>query len=84
MKKTELSLIESVFKNQNEQEKSAEVLAFEADISHKSILNILHKYDLTNAKPTYKPGLSQEVKDACLVFALRHEHWTLEDWKNVI
>ena len=76
---TELALIASVFKNWNGWEKSAEVLAFEADISHKSILNILHKYDLTNTKPTYKSEFSQEVKNACLVFILHHEHWTLKN-----
>jgi hypothetical protein len=31
-----------------------------------------------------KPGLTTAMKEARLQFALRFEHWTLEDWKNVI
>lgn len=35
-------------------------------------------------KPTYKPGLNREQSDDRLEFAHRHEHWGLEEWKNII
>jgi hypothetical protein len=35
-------------------------------------------------KITKKPGLKAAIKEARLAFALKYEHWTLEDWKNVI
>jgi hypothetical protein len=35
-------------------------------------------------KTTKKPGLKAAMKEARLAFALKYEHWTLEDWKNVI
>ena len=81
---TELALIQSASKDRAGREKSAEVLAYEAGISHRSAVKILHKYGFTNAKPTTKPGLSEEAKAERLAFAERHKDWTLEDWKNVI
>jgi transposase len=65
-------------------EKSSEVLADECGISYSSALRILHKYGLSNVKPTRKPGLNAHQRAARLAFCLGHEHWTLEDWKRVI
>jgi hypothetical protein len=39
---------------------------------------------MTNVKPTTKPGLTMAMQMIRLEWALAHQHWTLEDWKNVI
>lgn len=39
---------------------------------------------MTKRKPSCKPGLTQEMQEARLQFALAHKDWKLEDWKNVI
>ena len=39
---------------------------------------------MRKTKPTRKPGLTAQMKKDRLEFCLRHEDWTLEDWKNVI
>ena len=39
---------------------------------------------MRSCKVTKKPGLSESMMEARLQFCLRHEHWTLENWKNVI
>ncbi len=49
-----------------------------------TVWRALRKANLRRVKPTYKPGLSPAMKAARLKFALDHQHWTLEDWKNVI
>jgi transposase len=81
---TEQQLIESVRINRSGREKSSEVLAYECGISRSSALRILHTKGLTNVKPTRKPGLDRVQKAARLAFALKYEHWTLEDWKRII
>lgn len=35
-------------------------------------------------KPTWKPLLNEDQKEARLQFALRHRYWKLDDWKTVI
>jgi hypothetical protein len=42
------------------------------------------KHGLTCVKPTQKPGLNSAQKKARLQFCLKHEDWTIEDWKRVI
>lgn len=39
---------------------------------------------MRKTKPTRKPGLTKKMMADRLRFAKDHEHWTLEDWKNVI
>ncbi len=81
---TEQRLIDNVQKDRAGREKSSEVLAYECGISRSSALRILHKYKLTNVKPTRKPGLTRIMRAARLIFCLGHANWTLEDWKRVI
>ena len=81
---TEQRILNSVRKDRSGREKSSEVLAYEVGISRSSALRILHKYGLTNVKPTRKPGLNRVQKALRLAFCLKHQHWTLEDWKRVI
>jgi transposase len=80
----EAALLASVRRDRNGREKSSEVLAYEQSISQSSALRILHKYGLNNVKPTRKPGLNKAQRAARLAFCLAHQHWTLEDFKNVI
>ncbi|KAJ9220690.1 hypothetical protein DTO027B5_2217 [Paecilomyces variotii] len=81
---TKKAIIDSVQKDRAGREKSAEVLAYEAGISHASACRILREHGFSRCKPTWKPGLTDEAKRRRLEFAYNHEHWTLEDWKNVI
>jgi transposase len=55
---TEQRLLKSVKLDRSGREKSSEVLAYECGISRSSALRILHKYGLSNVKPTRKPGLN--------------------------
>jgi transposase len=81
---TEQRLLESVKLDRSGREKSSEVLAYECGISRSSALRILHKYGLSNVKPTRKPGLNAVQRAARLAFCLDHADWSLEDWKRVI
>ena len=65
-------------------EKSSEVLAYEAGISHASALRILRRNNIHNVKPTTKCGLTDEMRAARLKFCLDHQDWDLERWKDVI
>ena len=77
--KLQIWLLASVKQDRNGREKSSEILAFEAGISHSSVLRILHNHGFTIVKPSWKPGLSEAAKAARLRFCLDHQHWTLED-----
>jgi transposase len=81
---TDMAVLASVKQDRNRREKSSEILAFKAGISHSSVLRILHKHGFTIVKPSWKPGLTEAAKAARLRFCLDHQHWTLEDWKAVI
>jgi transposase len=81
---TEQAVISSVAKDRNGREKSSEILAYEAGISHSSVLRILHKHGLVIAKPSWKPGLTEAARLKHLKFCIDHQYWTLEDWKAVI
>jgi hypothetical protein len=81
---TEKALLASVREDRSGREKSSEVLAYEQGISQSSALRILHSNRLTNVKPTTKPGLTPAMRKIRLEWCLDHQHWTGEDWKNVI
>ena len=76
-------IIQEVHKNGNEREKSVVKLGWQFDISDTSAIHTLHKHNLHKQKPSYKPGLIEEMKAVCLKFAREHRH-DLEQWKNVI
>ena len=80
----ENAVLDSVRADRAGREKSSEVLAFEQGISSSSVLRILRKHGLSSVKPTRKPGLNSQQRQARLQFCLKHKDWTLEDWKRVI
>ena len=80
----EEKILNSVRKDRAGREKSTEYLAYEAGISRSSCHRVLKRHGFNKVKPTVKPGLSDKAKQKRLEFCLRHQHWTLEDWKNVI
>jgi hypothetical protein len=43
-----------------------------------SVQKILKRNSFYKVKRTMKPGLTDAIKEACLQFALRFEHWDLE------
>jgi transposase len=62
----------------------AQITAEMGNISVMTVWRILRTAGFKKTKPTRKPGLSEAMKKARLEFALRYQHWTLEDWKSVI
>lgn len=81
---TEQHLLNLVALDRAGREKSSDVLAYETGISRSSALRILHRYGLNSVKPTRKPGLTKAQRLARLEWCKAHQHWSLEDWKNVI
>jgi len=78
-------IIVKVRRDRYGREKNCTEIASEmSNISGITVWRILRAAGFKKTKPTRKPGLTEEMKKARLDFALRHEHWTLEDWKNVI
>jgi transposase len=80
----EQSLLANVRADRNGREKSSEYLAYEVNISRRSVCRVLAAHGLKAVKPTRRPLLTDSMKAARLRFALAHAHWTLEDWKQVI
>ena len=80
----EEALIEQVQRDRFGREMTAAQLGFDVGVSAMSAWRILRSYEMRKRKATRKPGLTEEMKEARLQFALRHKYWTLEDWKNVI
>lgn len=54
------------------------------DVSAMTIWRVLRQAGFKKTKPTRKPGLTKKMRKERLDWCLRHQHWTLEDWKNVI
>lgn len=77
MEKRVIALVE---KNRNGREKLAEVLGFQLDgISQTSVLKMFKRKGYHKRKSTWKPLLNADQKKARLQFALRYQHWKLED-----
>ena len=54
------------------------------EMSATTVWRALRQAGMKKTKPTRKPGLTAKMKKDRLAWCLDHEHWTLEDWKNVI
>ena len=80
----EEDIIRSITNNRYGREKTLRQLAREFNLSREVIRKILRKRGYKKTKPTRKPGLTQAMREARLHFAKRYEHWTIEDWKQVI
>jgi transposase len=81
---TEQAILTSVTKDRNGREKSSEILAYEAGISHSSVLRILHKHGLVIAKPSWKPGLTEAIRLKRLKLCKELDSLTDEEFKNII
>jgi transposase len=79
----EQEIIQEIRKSRNGREKSAVELGWQFDISDASAIRTLHKHNLRKYKPSYKPGLTEEMRAARLKFAREHRY-NLEWWKNII
>ena len=53
-------------------------------VSVKTIRNALKKDDFVAVVKKKKPFLSKHHRRQRLAFALKYQHWTVEDWKRVI
>ena len=53
-------------------------------VSPSIVYRVLKEHGYRVYKRTIKPGLTKEQMKERLKWCLEHEHWTLEDWKNVI
>ena len=54
------------------------------EVSAITVWRALRSLGFKKTKPTRKPGLTQKMRDDRLRFCIDHQHWTLEDWKNVV
>ncbi|KFY41167.1 hypothetical protein V494_03175 [Pseudogymnoascus sp. VKM F-4513 (FW-928)] len=54
------------------------------DISATTIWRVLKKAGFRKTKPTRKPGLTKKMRAERLQWCRDHQHFTLEDWKNII
>jgi len=80
----EQRILKKVTSDRFGREKSCAYIAAECGCSAQTVWRVLQRHGYRKTKPTRKPCLSQEMKEARLQFALRYEHWTIDDWKNVI
>jgi hypothetical protein len=78
------NILNKVRQDRYDREKTCAYIAAEVGISPMTVWRIPRKAGLKKTKPTRKPGLTKRMKEERLAFCYQHEHWTLEDWKNVI
>ena len=77
-------VLEEIRESHEGRGKTSRELGYSAGISEMSALRILHANKVGKWKLTWKSGLTQVMHDVQYRFALNHENWSLEDWKNVI
>jgi transposase len=53
-------------------------------VSASTVYRVLIFKGYSSYKKTVKPGLNKDNKKVRFDWCKKHEHWTLEDWKNVI
>lgn len=75
----ESQVIAAITRDRYGKEKTAEQLGHEFNVSKYTILRILHRKGFRKCKPSRKPGLTIVMRSARLLFALKYQHWTLED-----
>lgn len=78
------AILDNVRQDRNGREKSSAVLGYEHGVSSTTILRVLRKNGFRSCISTMKPGLDAAMMEARLQFCLRYQHWTIDDWKNVI
>ena len=83
-RKVQLLLTKLATTDRNAREKPSAVLGYEHGFSSTTILKVLKRNGFKSSKPTKKPGLTPSMMEARYQFALRFEHWEIEDWKKVI
>jgi transposase len=75
---TKQAVIDSITNDRARCEESAEYLAYEAGISQSSVSNILKQSEFTKTKPTWKPGLADDMKKRRLAFCRALADWPFE------
>jgi len=78
------TLLAHVRSSREGREKSTEELGWLIGVSARTALRTLQEAGMSKQKPTWKPGLTQEMREARYHFAMRYKDWQLEDWKTVI
>jgi transposase len=54
------------------------------NVSASTVWRVLKKAGFKKTKPMRKPGLTKRMMEDRYKWCCDHEHWTLDDWKNVI
>jgi hypothetical protein len=81
----ETTVLAKVRRDRYGREKTCADIASELlDISATTVWRVLRNAGLKKTKPTRKPGLTDRMRAERLNWCLEHQHWTLEDFKNVI
>ena len=78
------AVLKSIRKDRDGREKTSFMLAAEQGISSTTILRILKRNNFRPCKTIKKSSLTEAMMEARYQFALRYQHWTIEDWKNMI
>jgi hypothetical protein len=77
-------VLKLVSKDRATREYSAQYIGYKTKISETSVLRIMKMNRVRKCKRTSKPGLTDDMREARLQFALRYKDWTIEQWKAVI
>jgi transposase len=80
----EASIVSTLSQNSTTRSFTSEKLGLQFHLSASTIKRTRKRKGYRKVKPTIKPGLTDAMKEARFQFALRYQHWTLEDWKAVI
>jgi hypothetical protein len=81
----ETAVVAKVWRDRYGREKTcADIPSELLDISATTVWRVLRNAGRKKTKPTRKPGLTDRMRTDRLNWCLEHQHWTLEDFKDVI
>jgi transposase len=77
-------IITAISKNSTTRTLTGQDIGLQVSLSPRTIRRVLKRKGYRKVKLTVKLGLTTAMMEARLQFALRYQHWTLEDWKAII
>ena len=81
---TDKQLEKFVEKDHESRAMTLEELGEELGISARLVSRRLRLMGFAQVKPSWKPGLTEKMREIRLEWAKTYKNWTIEDWKNVI
>ena len=66
-------------------ESHSAIRVYEVDISHVTVLRIVHHHGFVIAKHTYiDAGANEAAKEEAIGLCQKNEHWEIENWRQFI